>query len=270
MRARDACRLPSMDARPASHGSSSVLVIAHPGHELRVHGWLERTRPRVLVLTDGSGHTGNSRLESTARVVADAKATPGPVFGAFSDCQAYDALLSGDRNLFADLARRIARELESPDVDSVAGDAAEGYNPIHDICRCLVDAAAALADRRRSTPLRVYDFPLAGPPAPAGFEPPRDSLCFRLSDGEFARKLAAARSYARLDAEVAAALLEHGEDAFRVEFLRRLERDRRLLISEPPFYEMYGEKQVAAGHYAKVLRYREHVRPIEEFLGDLA
>jgi hypothetical protein len=259
-----------MDARPASRGSSSVLVIAHPGHELRVHGWLERTRPRVLVLTDGSGHTGNSRLDSTARVVAEAKAAPGPVFGVLSDRQAYDAVLSGHLDLFVDLARRIARELESSDVDSLAGDAAEGYNPIHDICRCLVDAAAALADRRRSTPLRVYDFPLAGPPGPAGFGPPREGLCFHLSDGEFARKLAAARSYARLDADVAAALSEYGEDAFRVEFLRRLERDRPLLISEPPFYETYGEKQVAAGHYAKVLRYREHVRPIEEALRKLS
>ena len=259
-----------MDGRPASHSSSSVLVVAHPGHELRVHGWLERTRPRVLVLTDGSGHTGSSRLDSTARIVADAKAAPGPVFGALSDRQAYDAVLSGDSDLFADLARRIARELESPDIDSVAGDAAEGYNPIHDICRCLVDAAAALADRRRSTPLRVYDFALAGPPGPAGFEPPHDGLCLRLSDGEFARKLAAARSYPRLVNDVAAALSEHGEEAFRVEFLRRCERGRRLLISEPPFYETYGEKQVAAGHYAKVLRYREHVKPIEDALRKLS
>jgi hypothetical protein len=41
-------------------------------------------------------------------------------------------------------------------------------------------------------------------------------------------------------------------------------------VLEPPFYETYGEKQVAAGHYAKVLRYREHVRPIEEALRKLS
>nr|MDP9120522.1 hypothetical protein [Acidobacteriota bacterium] len=27
----------------------AALVIGHPGHELRVHGWLERARPLVLV-----------------------------------------------------------------------------------------------------------------------------------------------------------------------------------------------------------------------------
>src|SRR5207302_1404403 len=32
---------------------TSALLVAHPGHELRVHGWLERERPLVFVLTDG-------------------------------------------------------------------------------------------------------------------------------------------------------------------------------------------------------------------------
>jgi hypothetical protein len=44
-------------------------MIAHPGHELRVHHWIERTRPLVFVLTDGSGHTGVSRLASTTAVL---------------------------------------------------------------------------------------------------------------------------------------------------------------------------------------------------------
>src|SRR5262245_47381226 len=29
--------------------SHVALVIAHPGHELRVHGWLEQVRPRVFI-----------------------------------------------------------------------------------------------------------------------------------------------------------------------------------------------------------------------------
>lgn len=255
-----------MDALPVSRGGSAVLVIAHPGHELRVHGWLERTRPRVLVLTDGSGHTGSSRLDSTARILAGAKATPGLIFGALTDRQAYDALLSGDVGLFTDLARRISEELVSPEVETVLSDAAEGYNPIHDLCSFVVDAAATLAGRRRSSPPGVYDFPLAGPPTPEGFDAARDGLSIRLSDEEFGRKLAATKSYARLDGDVAAAFENYGEDAFRIESLRRLDSSRRPPKPEPFFYETYGERQVAAGHYARVLRYREHVRPVEEAL----
>src|SRR5260221_8686768 len=49
-----------------------ALIIAHPGHELRVHRWLEKTRPLVLVLTDGSGRTAQSRLASTTRILKQA------------------------------------------------------------------------------------------------------------------------------------------------------------------------------------------------------
>jgi len=53
-----------------------ALIIAHPGHELRVHHWLEKTRPLVFVLTDGSGRTAQSRLHSTTRILERAGATP--------------------------------------------------------------------------------------------------------------------------------------------------------------------------------------------------
>jgi hypothetical protein len=51
-----------------------ALIIAHPGHELRVHHWIEKTRPLVLVLTDGSGRTTQSRLASTTRILEQAGA----------------------------------------------------------------------------------------------------------------------------------------------------------------------------------------------------
>jgi hypothetical protein len=47
----------------------AALVIAHPGHELRVHGWLEWARPTVFVLTDGSGQGSHGRLASSARLI---------------------------------------------------------------------------------------------------------------------------------------------------------------------------------------------------------
>jgi hypothetical protein len=32
----------------------------------------------------------------------------------------------------------------------------------------------------------------------------------------------------------------------------------------PLFYELYGEKLVAAGHYQTAIRYREHMLPLAE------
>ena len=80
----------------------ALLVVGHPGHELMVHGWLEAARPLVMVLTDGSGHAGVSRLPSTAALLARAGATPGPIFGRFTDVELYRALLDCRTDVFAD------------------------------------------------------------------------------------------------------------------------------------------------------------------------
>jgi hypothetical protein len=33
-------------------------------------------------------------------------------------------------------------------------------------------------------------------------------------------------------------------------------------LREQPFYEPRGEREVAAGHFDRVIRYREHLRPL--------
>jgi hypothetical protein len=70
----------------------SALVVAHPGHELRVFGWVEATRPRVYVLTDGSGRGGRSRLPATTRILAETGAVPAGIYGRLTDHDAYDAI----------------------------------------------------------------------------------------------------------------------------------------------------------------------------------
>ena len=50
---------------------SSVLVIAHPGHELRAFTFLRRLQPKVAVLTDGSGSQGISRIARTQRILRE-------------------------------------------------------------------------------------------------------------------------------------------------------------------------------------------------------
>jgi hypothetical protein len=35
---------------------------------------------------------------------------------------------------------------------------------------------------------------------------------------------------------------------------------------DPPYYERYGEQQVAAGHYDRVIRYRAHIQPLMQAL----
>ncbi len=220
-----------------------------------------------MVLTDGSGRASGSRLSSTGRILDGAGSERGRLFGALSDRALYEALLGGDVALFVYLAEELAISLVLDRVERVVSDAAEGYNPAHDLCRLLVDAAVGLAAREGGI-IESFDFPLVGAPShcPPGLE--GRALWLTLDDDAFAKKRAAAEGYAELDGEVKAALSCDSLDAFRVECLRPVAAP--LAVSEdsaqPPFYETYGERQVAAGHYRSVIRRREHVLPVARAL----
>ena len=247
----------------------AALVVAHPGHELRVYGWLESTRPRVFVMTDGSGRTGHSRLHSTARILEGAGAGRGSVFGRFTDQAVYRATLLRDHELFAALARELADEFVRERIDYVAGDAEEGYNTAHDICRLVINAAVEMASRERGVEMGNYDFLLTGRPSECPDRLRERAVWLRLDDATVGRKLNAADNYPELASEVEAAIKENGRSAFRVECLRPVECGDgvgRRFDAEKPYYELYGERQVAAGHYEKVIGYREHILPIAEAL----
>jgi AcrR family transcriptional regulator len=247
----------------AQDGSSrrAALVVAHPGHELRVHRWLELTRPVVYVLTDGSGNHGVSRLASTTALLDRAGATPGSIYGRLSDRELYQAILSRDLDLFTALADELAQGLA--DVDVLAGDGVEGYNPGHDVCRLLLNAAVLRLEAEGQR-IANFDFPLVGAPdeCPAGEG--GAALRLELDEEALQRKLAAARTYPELAGEVEAALAAHGSNRFRSECLRpvRYGLDIVGLTSHPPFYETHGERRVAVGLYDQVIRFQDHLAPL--------
>ena len=119
----------------------------------------------MFVLTDGSGRGNHSRLPSTTRVLERAGATRGAVYGRFTDADVYRALLSGDVAVFTNTAALLAAALLDEGIDCVVADAAEGYNPTHDICRYLANAAVEIAARARTRPIANYEFDLVSAPA---------------------------------------------------------------------------------------------------------
>ena len=257
--------LSSMQSLTSKRGA---LVVAHPGHELRVYGWLEATRPRVYVMTDGSGRTGRSRLGSTARILNDVNATAGGLFGRFTDQSVYHALLVHDVDFFTTIARELADEFIREWIDYAAGDAGEGYNTTHDVCRLVLNAAVEMASAKRGTQIANYDFPLTGQPAQCSNGQHARAIWLQLDEETMARKLTAAGNYPELADEVESAIKENGESAFRVECLRPVEGDSERFAVEAPYYELYGRQQVAAGHYKEIISYDAHIRPIAQALRD--
>lgn len=252
----------SPPVRPALIPSEpALLVVGHPGHELRVHGWLEAARPLVVVLTDGSGHTGKPRIGSTAGVIARAGATPATLFGRIPDVDLYRALIDQDTALFLGLAEELAEIIRRHHIRLVTGDDAEGYNPAHDVCRLIVNAAVRLA----SMPTAVANLGfalMAHPKAVAAVQHNGVSRMF-LDDAALSRKMTAALLYPEMAEEVDAARRAWGDEAFRVETFRHVPADDVWRPgAEPPFYEQHGARRVDDGLYDEVIRYDRHVRPL--------
>jgi hypothetical protein len=273
---------------PGEGRNKAALVISHPGHELCVYRWLETARPDVFVLTDGSGRSGVSRLNSTTNIIASAGASAATIYGRFTDSNIYAALLQRDFGLFERLVMELAESFVRTRIECVAGDAIEGYNPIHDTCRLVIDAAVEIASRMSGRRIVNRDFLLFGRHDSHSEESRAGAIWLTLDEDAFARKLAMARAYPELRNEIEAALDKKkiealrlypelsaqvdklidamGSDAYRVECLRLVSgaAPANRPPNEVPFYERYGELLVAAGVYRHAIRYREHVAPLAE------
>src|SRR6476660_9596793 len=88
----------------------SALIIGHPGHELRVLGWVRAAKPLVAILTDGSGADGVPRIDQTTQLLAGALHRSAS-YGMASDREMYRAILEQDLEYFLGLSSRLADEL---------------------------------------------------------------------------------------------------------------------------------------------------------------
>lgn len=247
--------------------SRPVLVVGHPGHELRVFGWLMTARPVVHVLTDGSGGGAEPRLDSTSAVLDAVGAARGSIYGRMTDREVYAAILAGDPARFIALAEELAATLLHDNVEMVAGDAVEGFNPSHDVCRYVINAAVRLASTDSGRTIACYAFPLDSPPGSCMAGLGSSALQVHLDDSMLDRKLQAAHAYAELRPEVERAL-RFGTEPFRTEYLYPVDlTDAYGWDSDRiPFYESYGAQRVASGVYDRVVTFRQHVRPIADAL----
>lgn len=246
------------------NGVRAALVIAHPGHELCIYGWLKLVRPRVFILTDGSGHSGSSRLSRTSGVLTGIGAEPGSFYGRFSDIAIYDALLNHQIDLFLDLARELAAQITSEKINCVVGDAREGYNPTHDVCRLVIDAAVEMARQTNGHEISNLQFSVTGRPNACPTGPQTQPICLNLDESMFEQKLVAARNYPELRDELESLIRSHSEESFRNEYLYPVNDDDNGVGPDLSdiFYEKYGEARVKEGYYKQVIRYHEHVLPL--------
>ncbi|HXV18853.1 MAG TPA: hypothetical protein VD883_02115 [Candidatus Omnitrophota bacterium] len=259
---------PIPKADPAS--LPTALVSAHPPHLMQVYGWIEKLKPRVYVLTDASGRDGMSKLGPTDLFLESVQAPRGAIYGRFTDVNIYSKLLSHDTAFFVGLADELARDLVGHGIRRVLGDAAEGFNPIHDVCRMITGAALEKIRRQNGLEIASFDFSLEKDPFDCPEELRADAMWLTLSDDEVRRKISFNRHHYPEIFTIEARSLS--PDRHRIECLRPCTNRTGFdgPPEDPPFYERRGEERAATGRYKDVIRYREHVRPVGEALWSFA
>lgn len=244
----------------------AALIIAHPGHELRVLKFIELFKPLVFVLTDGSGTTGKSRLQSSHNIFRHFKCEISEtIFGDYPDKQFYEHILKKRISFFNAIKNGIKSELAEKEITMVFGGACEGFNPVHDICRYLINAC--VRDLQFTTKIANYEFLLAGS------DP--YNVCFgtmltaNLSEQDIFMRDNLIKGYPEIQQEVelAKARMKDAGD-FNREVLREITTDNRVArnwITDPPFYESYGKKKLEEGKYKEVITF-DHLSYINGFL----
>jgi len=239
------------------------LIVSHPGHELRVYGWASRVKPILQILTDGSGRGGQGRIDYSRRLAASLGMQPGPVFGDASDRRFYEAMLTGDAEFFIGITEGLAAQIVGSGSRAVVGDAAEGYNPSHDLTRVIIDCAVLLARRISGRDIKNFAFPLSE--WETGFTGDGQPQVFTLDTETHAAKIRAARDYLALSHEVAGGVEALGADYFATERLWEVGS----LVTEPPnnpMYEAIGAERVRSGAYKEVVRFHRHIGPLRQRL----
>ncbi|WP_146203919.1 hypothetical protein [Aminobacter sp. AP02] len=230
----------------------TILLLAHPGHELRIFHWMERVRPVVCILTNGSGGNQSSRTRYSRETLAAAGAEPGPVFCQMSDRDWYDAILARDAVPFRNVANVIFETVKNEPLVTVVADAVDGYNPVHDLTSAVGEALSARLTAAGATVTHLVSAAIPGIAGDCKIEVVLDPAARE-------RKVAAIRAYTPL-AEEARRIFEEAPESFGREVLMRQEFDWPERFE--PQWETFAKERISTGRYANLITYRDHVLPI--------
>lgn len=279
-----------------------ALSIAHPGHELRLHGFLEQTSPYVFILTDGSDRTGNDMMMDSIRVIDKAtkhgkkitlaylKSTasrkifklsvPGAEKGEahLRDTDIYNEVLNQHTGLFEMYINFMATNLIKYKIDYVVADPNEEKNIAHEVTRMLTDLAIELVYKKNRKEIISYDFAIDKP-----YDSKLNDQCIHIKLDEQAvkRKLDAIHKFPlalldmkpniSLDASVIIELNKMPDGKMAInEMIGQINPNfikneylRPYVFTEPAENPLY---QLPG---ADVIRYQQHLKPLKEKLKQL-
>jgi hypothetical protein len=172
--------------------------------------------------------------------------------GQRSDREWYAAILAGDISAFTKTAEAITAAALTIHAPLIVSDAADGYNPLHDLCQAIASAVVARIARASDLPKFLVS------PATAnamGTEP----IAWKLKDEAVQLKRIAILANTPVAEEVTRLLAEE-PDALYMEQLLVPTFDWP--ANWTPEWEAFGRKRVNEGRFAAPITYRDHVLPL--------
>ncbi|QWK79624.1 hypothetical protein [Ochrobactrum sp. BTU1] len=233
-------------------GDHNILILAHPGHELRIHHWLEINTPTVYLLTDGSGGQMASRVHFSKDLIDRCGASSGAVFGEISDKDWYASIMAGKNDLLAKTIQTIVDDAPKNCRVQIVADALDGYNPMHDMA-WFIGKIVHHRIAQHATAL-----PFLASAATTNVQGSVE-LSLQLNAEARARKTMSVKSYTPL-AEEARRILEQDPLAFDEERLISQSFDWK--AEYKPLWEKIGRQRVNDGIYSDCLTFQQHVRPL--------
>lgn len=242
----------------------SAAFVAHPGHELRLHGWMSRANPVCTILTTGSrSGTDRDRLQASARIVESTGGQCSALFGVVLDRDLYRMILAGDAAPFQQWTETLAGMLVTNRIERLVVDGWQLYSVSHDLTHIIGRLAAERASRTLGYSIEVLQFEVV--PALLAECPDIGKPAFdvNLSDDELDAKFAAIDSYPGIEFELIEIRQIEEEGHARME--RFFVPPPITKVIQPPStkpkYEAYGEARLADGIYQDVIRWH-HVEKI--------
>ena len=242
--------------------TSPVVFLAHPGHEVRLYGWIAKTKPTVHVLTTGSRHTRRmERLNACARILDGLGAAKGVLFGEVFDTELYEAILMQRMETFHTWTDALRDSLVDAGTTLVVCDGWQSFSVAHDLASVIARVAAGEAGHD----ITVLEFAPVPESLPGVFDMGSPVYEFDLADALKREKKSVAMSVPDLH-ELAEYIDREGEqNLLRERFYHPCPAAALLDPPQTPLYERYGEERVRAGHYKRAIGWK-HLRPIVEGL----
>lgn len=190
-----------------------ALSIAHPGHEYRLHAFMEQAKPFVFILTDGSERTGEDMMMHSIRCIDKAvkqgvkltvaniqsfqrifklSITPeGGEMYHLTDADIYNKVKNQPAGLNTYVEFMVDKLIKHK-IDYLVCDAAEDHHLTHDLVRMMCDIAVKRVKEKSGKEILLYDFPLNKP-----FNDSLNENCIRieLDENQLERKINALLKY---------------------------------------------------------------------------